>query len=56
MDRQKEIKIKTPYGLKNWTYIKRLMDQDSQNIELKDSKEDFDITINGSTINTRVLR
>lgn len=28
-------KIKTPYGVKNWAYIKRLMDQDVKGNKVK---------------------
>ena len=32
---KQEIKIKTPYGVKNWGYIKKLMDEDVKNQDLK---------------------
>jgi hypothetical protein len=31
----KEIKIKTPYGVKNWSYIKRLFDMDTKGRTVK---------------------
>lgn len=31
---QKEIKIKTPYGIKNWSYLKRLMDNEAEMLEV----------------------
>lgn len=35
MTREKDAglwKIRTPYGIKNWAYIKRLMDQDTETV------------------------
>ena len=46
-----ELKIKTPYGLKNWNYLKSLMDND-----IKKENENFNIKINGININTKELK
>jgi hypothetical protein len=38
----KELQIKTPYGIKNWSYIKKLMDEDSNNSEEEPDENDLE--------------